>query len=163
MSEPTVRMRLARVEGIQLAQLVDDLRDLVGSERDVSDPAISRLAPDPYPDDEDESRSFREATRDDLLDRRALDAEVVRAALGSLRGDMREISPTEAVTEHDLLIPHADVDAWLRTLTTLRLVIAERLGVESDDDRDPEDARFDVYDWLGYRLELLIDAADEFL
>lgn len=163
MSEPIVRMRLARVEGIQLAQLVDDFRDLIGSDRDVSDPAIERLSPAPYPDDVEESRAFHEATRDDLLDRRALDAEVVRANLSSLRGDMYEISPADAVAEHELSIPYADVDAWLRTLTALRLVIAERLGIESDDDRDPDDARFDVYDWLGYRLELLIEAADEFL
>nr|WP_201469678.1 DUF2017 family protein [Microbacterium hydrocarbonoxydans] len=163
MSGQTVRVRLARVEGVQLARLVDDFRDLVGTDRDISDPAIDRLAPDPYPDDEDESRSFREATRDDLLDRRALDAEVVRATLSNLRGDVQEMSPAEAVAEHELGIPYADIDAWLRTLTALRLVIAERLGIESDDDRDPEDARFDVYDWLGYRLELLIDAADEFL
>ncbi len=41
--------------------------------------------------------------------------------------------------------------------------IAERLGIESDDDHDPDDARFGVYDWLGYRLELVIEAADALL
>ncbi|MCI1017990.1 DUF2017 family protein [Microbacterium sp. C5A9] len=163
MSDAVVRVRMARVEGAQLAQLVDDFRELVGTDRDVSDPAIARLSPDPYPDDEDASRSFQSATRDDLLDRRALDAEIVRTALADLRGDMDTMSQTEAFTEHDLTISPADVDAWLRTLTALRLVIAERLGIESDDDHDPDDARFGVYDWLGYRLELTIEAADELL
>ena len=46
MSEPMVRIRMARVEGAQLAQLVDDFRDLVGATRDVEDPAIGRLVPD---------------------------------------------------------------------------------------------------------------------
>ncbi|MFJ2541842.1 DUF2017 family protein [Microbacterium sp. NPDC087589] len=163
MSEPMVRMRMARVEGAQLAQLVDDFRELVGTNRDVEDPAIGRLVPDPYPEDEDSSRVFRDATRDDLLDRRALDADVVRNALAGMRGDLDEMSQNEAFAEHDLDILLSDIDAWMRTLTALRLVIAERLGIESDDDHDPEDPRFGIYDWLGYRLELIIEAADELL
>lgn len=163
MSGATVHLRMARVEGAQLAQLVDDFRELVGSDRDVEDPAMRRLAPDPYPEDEHASRTFREATRDDLLDRRALDADVVRATLAGLRGDLDTMSHDEAFTEHDLAIGASDVDAWMRTLTALRLVIAERLGIEHDEDHDPEDARFGVYDWLGYRLELIIEAADELL
>lgn len=163
MIEPMVRIRMARVEGAQLAQLVDDFRDLVGTNRDIQDPAIGRLVPDPYPEDEESSREFRDATRDDLLDRRALDADIVRTALAGMRGDLDEMSQSEAFAEHDLDIPPTDVDAWLRTLTALRLVIAERLGIESDGDHDPEDPRFGVYDWLGYRLELTIDAADELL
>ena len=47
MSEPVVRIRMARVEGAQLAQLVDDFRELVGANRDIDDPAIARLLPDP--------------------------------------------------------------------------------------------------------------------
>lgn len=163
MSEPMLRIGMARVEGAQLAQLVDDFRELVGANRDIDDPAVSRLVPDPYPADEDSSRAFRDATRDDLLDRRALDADIVRSALSGMRGDIDEMSQSEAFTEHDLDIPPSDIDAWMRTLTALRLVIADRLGVESDDDHDPEDPRFGVYDWLGYRLELIIDAADELL
>jgi hypothetical protein len=154
---------MARVEGAQLAQLVDDFRDLVGASRDVEDPAIGRLVPDAYPEDEESSRAFRDATREDLLDRRALDADIVRTALAGMRGDLAEMSHSEAFAEHDLDIPPSDIDAWLRTLTALRLVIAERLGIESDDDHDPDDPRFGVYDWLGYRLELTIDAADELL
>ncbi len=163
MIERTVRIRMARVEGAQLAQLVDDFRELVGANRDVEDPAIGRLVPDPYPEDEDSSRAFREATRDDLLDRRALDADIVRTALAGMRGDIDEMSQGEAFAEHDFEIPVSAVDAWTRTLTALRLVIAQRLGIERDDDHDPEDPRYGVYDWLGYRLELTINAADELL
>ncbi|WP_314423738.1 DUF2017 family protein [uncultured Microbacterium sp.] len=163
MTDAIVRVRMARLEAAQLAQLVDDFRELVGSDRDASDPAIRRLVPDPYPDDDEASRSFRQATQEDTLDRRALDADVVRAALADLRGDVASMSQVDAFTEHSLDIPDSDVDSWLRTLTALRLVIAERLGIESDDDNDPDDARFGVYDWLGYRLELIIEAADEIL
>ena len=163
MTESVVRMQMARVEGAQLAQLVDDFREIVGSDRDVTDPAIERLAPNPYPEDEDASRAFRDATRDDLLDRRALDAEVMRTALAGLRDDLNEMTQDEAFASHDLAIPVVDVDSWLRTLTALRLVIATRLGIENDDDHDPEDARYGVYDWLGYRLEVIVQAADELL
>ncbi len=163
MTDETVRVRMARVEGAQLVQLVDDFRELVGATRDVDDPAIGRLVPDPYPEDEDSSRAFRDATRDDLLDRRALDADVVRTALAGMRGDLGEMPRGEAFAELDVDIPMSDVDAWMRTLTALRLVIAERLGIQSDDDHDPDDPRYAVYDWLGYRLELTIEAADRVL
>lgn len=163
MSDATVRMRMARVEGAQLAHLVDDFRELVGADRDVEDPAIARLVPDPYPEDDEASLAFRDATRDDLLDRRALDADIMRTALAGMRGDIGHMTQSEAFTEHDIDIPLSDVDAWMRTLTALRLVIAERLGIQSDDDHDPEDARYGVYDWLGYRLELTIEAADQLL
>ena len=35
-----------------------------------------------------------------------------------------------------------------------------RLGITTDE-QTATDGRHDVYDWLGYRLELLIQAADE--
>lgn len=163
MTDLTVRVRMARVEGAQLVHLVDDFRELVGANRDVEDPAIGRLIPDPYPEDEDSSRAFRDATRDDLLDRRALDADIVRTALAWMRGDLGDMPRDEAFAEHDLDIPLSDVDAWMRTLTALRLVIAERLGIQNDDDHDPDDPRYGVYDWLGYRLELTVEAADRLL
>ena len=43
----------------------------------------------------------------------------------------------------------------------MRLVLATRLGIDSETDHDPEVPAFAVYDWLGYRLELLVQAADE--
>ncbi|MFJ4174298.1 DUF2017 family protein [Microbacterium sp. NPDC089696] len=156
----TIEMRIARIEGIQLSRLVDDFVDLVGADRDLTDPAVSRLAPDAYPDDPEAARGFREATRADLFDRRLHDAEVVRHALSPLRTE-DDLSEADAFAEHDLRLTASDADAWLRTLTALRLVIAARLGIEHDDDHDPDDARYGVYDWLGYRLEIIVHAADE--
>ncbi|MEV4735257.1 MULTISPECIES: DUF2017 family protein [unclassified Microbacterium] len=156
----TIAMRMARIEGIQLSRLVDDFVELVGSDRDLSDPAVNRLAPDAYPGDAEAAREFREATRADLFDRRLHDAEVVRHALSAVRAD-DELTEAEAFVELDVTLTAADADAWLRTLAALRLVIAARLGIERDDDHDPEDARFGIYDWLGYRLEVIVQAADE--
>lgn len=163
MSAAPVRIRMAVIEATQLAQLVDDLRDLVGAERDLDDPAVARLTPDAYPDDVDASQIFQESTRGDLLDRRSADAGIVSAALGNLRADLSGLSEVEAFAEHDLIIAPSEIDAWLRTLTALRLVIADRIGIVGEDEDRPDDARYGVYDWLAYRLETLVEAADELL
>lgn len=158
-----IRIPMVMVEGAQLESLVTDFIELVGSERDETDPAIARLAPDVYPDDAEASRAFSAATRQDLLDRRAVDAETVRIALSGFRADPQSLSETEALVTREVVIPAADVDAWMRTLTAIRLVIASRLDIRGEDDHDPDDPRYGVYDWLGYRLELVIQAADELL
>ena len=60
----------------------------------------------------------------------------------------------------DIALDEEGVRAWMRTLTAIRLVIASRLGIEDEDDRDETDPRFGVYDWLGYRLEGLLQASE---
>lgn len=163
MNTAAVRIRMAVIEATQLARLVDDLRDLVGAERDLDDPAVARLTPHAYPDDDAASQSFRESTREDLLDRRAADAGIVRAGLADLRGDLSALTEAEAFAEHDVIIDASDIDAWMRTLSALRLVIADRIGIVGEDEDRTDDARYAVYDWLAYRLETLIEAADELL
>ncbi len=62
----------------------------------------------------------------------------------------------------------ADVQAWLRSLTDIRLSIAVRLGIDSEADQlalaegdDPAvSTMVDVYDWLGYVQETLVGALD---
>ena len=61
----------------------------------------------------------------------------------------------------------SEVDVWLRTLTSLRLAVATRLGItdaESADelamlpDEDPRAFMASIYDWLGFAQETLISA-----
>jgi hypothetical protein len=151
---------LLHVEGIRLASLVEEFRGLL-SDGDPADAAILRLTPDPYPGDADAGRSFAESTRSDIYDRRRADAAAVRAALAEFRTDQEELSEDEAFRAHDIRVSSGTLDSWLRTLNAIRLVLAERLGIADDDDHDPDDPRFGVYEWLGYRLELLIQTADE--
>jgi hypothetical protein len=47
----------------------------------------------------------------------------------------------------------------LRTIAAVRLILASRLGIASDDDRPVDDPRYGVYEWLAYRLDQLIEAA----
>ena len=59
------------------------------------------------------------------------------------------------------------VRSWLRCLTDLRLTLAARLGVEADDEEfwaglPDDDERlpvYEIYGWLGYLLESMLDAA----
>lgn len=161
MTNNTIILPLANLEGAHLAHLVDEFHALLQDPDSESDPGVRRLTPNAYPEDANASEEFASATRDDLLERRRHDAAVVRAALRSFSTEDHEFTEEKALAPVDIVIAAADLDAWLRTLNALRLVIAERLGVLADDDHHDDDARFGVYDWLGYRLEVLIESADE--
>ncbi|WP_217183813.1 DUF2017 family protein [Streptomyces sp. AC495_CC817] len=161
MSGRRVTMRMAPVEAHQLTRLLADLREVLSAPG--ADPAVDRLAPDPYPEDAAAGAEYREATRVELLDRRATDAALVEAALAPMSAEAPTLSERDALTERTFAIDEDAVDAWMRTLTALRLVIATRIGIRDDDDHDEQDPRFHMYDWLGYRLELLVQAADELL
>lgn len=159
MSSHDIVLSLALLEGVHLGRLVDDFRELL-TDRDPGDSAIGRLTPNAYPDDRNAATAFADSTRDDLLDRRAAEAATVRSALAPFDANLEAMSEEEAMEPRNLVIAEDDLDAWLRTLTAIRLVIADRLGISSEDQRH-EDGRGDIYDWLGYRLEVLIQAADE--
>lgn len=158
MSGPVV-FPLAVIEGVHLSRLVEDLGVLVKG-ADGTDPAVARLTPNPYPDDQDAAETFADGTRQELLGRRREDTRVVRAALQAFAADPETLTEEQALLPIDVVVAEEHVGAWLRTLTALRLVMAERMGI-SDDDHTTDDPRYAVYDWVGYRLEVLVQAADE--
>lgn len=162
MTVPVIRLPLAVVEGIHLAGLVEEFTDMLTHFDGEPDPGLTRLTPDPYPEDAEASAEFSAAAHDDLLDRRTADAAVVRNGLTPfLTTAAEDLAEDEALAQRDVVIPAPDVDSWLRTLTALRLVIATRLEITAEDDQhDLEDPRFGVYDWLGFRLDGLIALAD---
>lgn len=152
-------MRLASLEGRHLLAVVDEYITLLDGPRDEPDPALERLAPAAYPDDAAASAEFRQSTREDGFDQRLADALEVRTGLeafddGSLLEETGDAAMRVEISMHVL-------DAWLRTLSGIRLVLASRLGIGQSDTHDPEDLRFGTYDWLGYRLEVLVQLADE--
>ena len=160
MTRAQVSMELTLLEAAHLTDLVTQFEELV-HERAADDPAVRRLVPDAYRDDPDAAAEFRGLTQDDLLTRRATDAAVVRA---SLRNDGRELDPAllDRTEAEDSLVVELGPDmagAWLRTLAALRLVLAERLGItDAEQDDDP---RYGVYEWIGYRLDILVGALDD--
>ncbi len=66
----------------------------------------------------------------------------------------------------EFLLDANQARAWMRCLTALRLTLAERLDVTAEDEDywnalDESDERrpvYEIYGWLGYLLESLIDA-----
>lgn len=153
MSAGPLVFSLPAVEGRYLHDLVEEFAQVVAASDD--DPGVARLTPDIYPGDPDASATFRGLMHDDLLNRRRHDARVVLAALQPFADD------THATGSQDVTVADGDLDAWLRTLSALRLIMADRLGIATSDDHDPDDLRFGVYDWVGYRLDLLVQLADE--
>lgn len=152
---------VTRIEAAHLAALVGQFADLLRATEDPhTDEAVARLVPDAYSDDADAADEFRAATESDLLTRRATDAVRVLASIGAaadLSDDAEDALLTEEVS---LTLDAEEARAWLRTLAAVRLVLASRLGIEHEDDHDPEDARYGIYDWIGFRLNGLVEALD---
>jgi hypothetical protein len=120
------------------------------------DPVLRRLFPNAYPHDADASSDFRRFTERGLRTTKVTDAQLV----------LDDLATTEA-GRLDLRVQPEHVEAWLRTLTSVRLAVATRLGVvdsESADELaqlDPSDPRsymVSVYDWLGFAQETLVGA-----
>jgi len=163
MTDRLVVLEITRMEAVHLAGLVTQFADLLTETTDATpdDPALARLVPDAYADDADAAREFRELTQRDLLDRRSTDAATVLASLHSVSGPTLVTGDEEALTKIAIIELDADtLGCWLRTLAALRLVLASRLGIVDEADHDDTDPRFGIYDWLGYRLDGLVRAAE---
>lgn len=123
-----------------------------------ADPALLRLLPNAHLDDEEAAAEFRRYTERSLRESKVGDATVVLETIGRVEDD--EVDDLEFVLEP------AQARAWMRCLTALRLTLAERLGVTAEDEDywealDEDDERvpvYEIYGWLGYLLESLIDA-----
>jgi hypothetical protein len=142
---------------------LEDLLDFSGPTTEPEDPVLARLFPTAYPDDEEAAGDFRRFTESTLRDGKADAAASIIDALeeAGLPSEPEdgifidvELAPREALT-------------WMRSFTDMRLAIATRLGVEEGDeaywhsmpDDDPRAQVHDIYDWLGYLQETLVDAA----
>lgn len=158
MSERIVVLEISGLEALHLAGIVGQFRDLLADTRSAADPAVTRLLPDAYPDDEAASEEFRRLTGGDLLERRGQDAATVLRTLGIDGADLDPTSDPDATIA--VALGEGEALAWMRTLSAVRLVLATRLGIRSEDDHQPDDPRFGVYDWIGYRLDGLMTALD---
>ena len=158
MSERIVVLEISRLEALHLAGLVGQFAELLADTRRAEDPGVARLLPDAYPGDEEATREFRRLTGNDMLDRRADDARTVLTTLGSDGTDVDADSDPD--TTIAVALSENEATAWLRTLSAVRLILAERLGIRDEDDHRPDDPRFGIYDWVGYRLDGLVTALD---
>ncbi len=172
-----ITVRMSDYETALLESLVDQLLGLLEAEGEVdtgssdpferwqaelaaddpldrSDPVITRLFPDAYPDNPVASVEFRRLTQAKQRTDRQRQAEVVLSALADSEAG-----------KHRVQIRLIDLDDWLKTLTAIRLSLAVRLGINTADDLDDLDALPDddprayvyrVYEWIAYLSESLL-------
>jgi hypothetical protein len=178
----TIEADLSEVEAVVLASAARDLAALLGQDEDVEpeddplaaavglpsgdvrrpdDPALARLLPDAYRADagqgEDAAAAaaeFRRYTEADLRAGKRAHAAVVVEALAALPDGGR------------LRLDRGQADAWLGCLNDLRLVLGTRLEVTEDTalealpDDDPRAPALQVYGWLGWLQESLLECLD---
>lgn len=154
--ESVVLLDFSRAESAHLSALVQDFLTLL-DDSPADDPAIARLVPSAYPDDGQAADEFRSLTEADLLEARRADARTVIEMIGPI--DPAVLDSDAAHEVLPITIDGVRLPAWLRTLAAVRLVLASRLGIASDDDRPVDDPRYGIYEWLAYRLDQLIEAA----
>lgn len=112
------------------------------------DPALARLFPDAFSDDDEAAAEFRRFTERDLRELKAGHATTVIATLesGSDRLDADQVA------------------AWLGFLNDVRLTLGTRLGISEDTQVEvaalaPDDERlggYALYDWLTYLQDSLV-------
>ena len=138
-----VELRLTREERALLTGLAGELLVLLDGEP--GDPALRRLSPPAYDDEQDED-AYRELMGGELLAGRREALELIART-----AEQERLSPEEA-------------DAWLRALNDLRLVVGTRLDVKEDtflEELRPEDPRapaLAVYGYLSWLQEQLVAA-----
>ncbi len=142
---------------------LESLLDFSGPTAEPEDPVLLRLFPTAYADDEEAAAEFRRFTEGSLRDGKARAAAQVIDTL-----DEAGLPP---LLEEDGLMIDVELDepaaeTWLRSFTDVRLALATRLGVEDGDeevwyalpDDDPRAQAHDIYEWVGYLQETLVQA-----
>ena len=139
------------------------MMDFSGPTSEPEDPVLARLFPTAYPGDEEASAEFRRFTEGTLRDGKA-------AAACEVIDSLEEAGLPAELTEEGLMIDveldEPAAETWLRSFTDLRLALATRLGVEEGDeefwyalpDEDPRAQAHDIYEWVGYLQETLVEA-----
>lgn len=154
--------QLLRIVLMQLDELVapeevadeDPLERLVGFSTSVdepSDPALARLLPSGYDDDDDAAAEFRRYTEATLRREKRAHVATVLTCLDR--------------KAKDVVVSAGECESWLKSLNDLRLVLGTRLGL---DDTEPDVEEADVgdseigarvlYDWLTWLQATLIEA-----
>jgi hypothetical protein len=139
------------------------MMDFSGPESAPEDPVLARLFPTAYPADEEAAAEFRRFTEGTLRDGKARGA-------ASIIDQLEEAGLPDELGEDGLMIDveldEPTAETWLRSFTDVRLALATRLGIEDGDedvwaampDEDPRAQAHDIYEWVGYLQETLVDA-----
>jgi hypothetical protein len=142
---------------------LEELLDFSGPTTEPDDPVLARLFPTAYPDDVEAAGEFRRFTEGTLRDNKARGAGDIIETLEEA-GLPPELDEDQLTVDVELDPSHSVT--WLKSLTDIRLALATRLGVEEGDERyweqlpdqDPRAHVYDIYQWVGYLQETLVDS-----
>jgi hypothetical protein len=145
---------------------LEQLLDFSGPTTEPDDPVLARLFPTAYPGDEEAAAEFRRFTEGTLRDGKAAAAITIIDSLEEA-GLPPELDVEGLMIDVELDEPAAE--SWLRSFTDLRLALATRLGIEEGDeavwaalpDEDPRAQAHDIYEWVGYLQETLVEALSD--
>ena len=142
---------------------LEELLDFSGPTTEPEDPVLARLFPTAYPHDEEAAGEFRRFTEGTLRDHKAQNAGEVIETL--------EEAGLPPELEEEGLVVDVELDpvgsvTWTKSFTDIRLALATRLGIEEGDeeywldlpDEDPRAHVYDIYQWVGYLQQTLVDA-----
>lgn len=140
-----IRIDFEPEEAGLLSVLANQFADVV-REPELDDASLlTRLFPDAYLDDADAAAEFRRYTRDELEERKIAAAERI----------------AETATAGSVLLDRETSQTWARSLTDLRMMLATRLGIRTDDDEPGESPLADIYGWLGELQWVLVDLLED--
>jgi hypothetical protein len=150
-----ISIKLAASDARLLADLANQVAALIAGRADsAADSALDRLLPSAYPGDDESAAEFRRFTEDDLADGKVLNALTM---VETLEGE-----PTDGHLR--VTLDAAAAQSWLRSLTDIRLALANRLGLEDPATEPPhggdDSYLLSVYNWLGGLQWSLVKAVD---
>ena len=149
-----IRIVLETEEAMLLSELADQV-DSVLLLGEADDPALGRLLPNAYPDDLEAAEEFTRYTRESLVDGK-------RQAAQSVRDATAVDHPDDGVVQIEL--DQAQAWGWLTFLTDLRLILAERVGLDDDEDDTEVETRDDylraAYEWAGFVQGSMLEVLD---
>ena len=142
----------------QMAELLNDsesesnsdplakMLNMSGSTQISDDPALARLFPNGYTDDEHASADFRRFTEQDLRATKI-------AALATVRENLNDWTGKSTVSAQQ-------AQDWLKALNDLRLVLGTRLEItdEVEIDFEADEPGIHLYNYLTYLQGTLIDS-----
>jgi hypothetical protein len=143
-----------RSDGRYAVDLDDDLRELLGGllsqlrELLTTDsPALVRLFPPPYQDDDERNEGYSVMAGAELIEGRLAAIDTVESTLG-----------LEVLTEDQL-------QSWMRSTNDLRLVLGTMLDVDESgstpEPDSPEAPMYAAYELLGAVLTDIVDALED--
>ena len=137
-----------------LNALLDQLRDVLMN--DSSSDIARRLFPVAYHQDEQHEQEYQRLMRDELLSSRLASLSLTSTLLE------REASADKVVVTAD------ELDALMRSINSLRLVLGTLLDVDEDefeaglDEDDPAYGQYQLYSYLGWLLDWVVTVQTEF-